>query len=133
MRTRVTQRLLGSIIALAVVFSALSSGRTFLWCKPMQRAMSHCCGASIAPDIQHASPVMRGDCCESRVIPALPLGDMGGDASTHVPLFDLSALPMSTGELASARPPTVIAIARDRGTTARPRAQLHVLYRVFLI
>jgi hypothetical protein len=89
------RRLAAASFAAVLLVSTLSFGHAYLWCGPMQRALSACCcapgaGASDV-DAGGASSSMRSACCcESR-----SFGDLPTATRTHRGLAPPAELPLT--------------------------------------
>jgi hypothetical protein len=69
---------LGALCLLTLfVTASIISGKTYLWCVPMQQAMHACCCAradGTEPDVRPSElPAVRESCCISQVVGELPV------------------------------------------------------------
>jgi len=84
-------------LAMVVATAALTSGSSYRWCVPMQRAMSSCCCAA-TEDPSEVGPAERAStlqrsCCDSRASDVLPQVQRAHDTPTEVPPPAFAAVP----------------------------------------
>jgi hypothetical protein len=71
-------RLVAMVTTMAVAAAIFAAGRGYVWCVPMQRAMSVCCRTHAhAPRAGGQSArVAERPCCERRALPSLPTSEL---------------------------------------------------------
>jgi hypothetical protein len=69
------RRLFALALVVSVALAAALSGRSYLWCVPMQRVMATACLEDEHPDEDAHAPTMRAPCCEMRALGELPRAD----------------------------------------------------------
>jgi hypothetical protein len=105
---------LGAIMVVAVALAALFGGRTYLFCRAMNRVMSEpacCCSHAERPAPGQAAVDARPQCFEVRVVSGLVSFTIGSDLAV-APAGLLGLLPAVPPEVASS------AVVRDDGARA---------------
>lgn len=129
---RVARRALAILLMSALVLtSALSAGRTYLWCAAMARAMDACCCVASASD-ELAPPgetaaLRRPRCCKSQVSAVSVARAQAPTPTAPVPPAAMAAAPTAT-PAPTACPAMMLAVeaaalpARHGWTRAGPRS-----------
>jgi hypothetical protein len=88
------RRLLALVLVTVVAVASALSGRSYIWCVPMQRVMEAACEVEHEHEDTGASSV-RGACCETRQIDGLPRAEPRPDLPIVAPAVMILASPVS--------------------------------------
>jgi hypothetical protein len=103
-QSRIARAVAAVALAAVVLVATLASGRTFLWCGAMERAMATCCcPVDDADAVRTEGPALRTACCDVRSFGDLPAG-AAASAALQMPPAPLAfvALPaLPTPEIAA--------------------------------
>jgi hypothetical protein len=94
------RRLFALFAAVALLWSATSAGKTYLWCVPLQQALHECCCATEHEVPQQ--PTVRFACCDVQAVGALPAARPPSPPAALPPaLLSVASLPPAVVEPAS--------------------------------
>jgi hypothetical protein len=105
------RRALAGAVAVVLAVASFVSGRSYLYCVPMEAVVEACCMST--PDdpsdltVDHAAPAVKGECCDTHAVGDLPIA-RGGAPGVELPA---AVLTVATVEPASSLPAPVVARA----------------------